>query len=140
MEQIRLVYASVVRGQIPSHNELADLLRGARANNANLGITGALFYAQGSFLQALEGERSSVNRLYARIAQDSRHQDCEILLCNAIDRRWFAQWSMNLIALDSALIGPLHELSCADAEQLLREHGDRERRTAVMEQHAPGHS
>jgi hypothetical protein len=51
-----------------SDAELTDLLAVSRANNLRLGVTGMLLYHDGSFLQALEGEETIVERLYAKSA------------------------------------------------------------------------
>ena len=96
---VRLLYASRV---VPSFSddELATLVRTARAANAEHGITGLLCYSQGIFLQVLEGGRGPVNRLYARIVGDPRHTDVELLSYGEIDERRFAGWAMGQVDLE----------------------------------------
>ena len=75
---VRLMYASRAVGAM-GHDDLAAVLKQAKAHNASAGITGLLCYCAGSntFMQALEGGRAQVNALYNRIAQDERHTDGE---------------------------------------------------------------
>jgi hypothetical protein len=54
---------------------------------------------QGVFLQALEGERGQVTRLYARIFADPRHADLELIHCESITERRYGQWSMARVSL-----------------------------------------
>lgn len=54
---------------------------------------------QGVFLQALEGERGRVTRLYARIAADPRHADLELIHCEGITQRRYGAWSMAHVRL-----------------------------------------
>jgi hypothetical protein len=51
------------------------------------------------FLQALEGERGQVTRLYARIAADPRHKDLELIHCEGINERRYGEWSMAHVSL-----------------------------------------
>jgi len=116
MEQVRLVYTSLVQGALPSYNDLAELLRVSRAGNEKLGVTGVLCYAKGVYLQALEGDRDVVSRLYGKICHDRRHKNCQIVVCQSIDRRRFGDWSMKLVAVDNALLEGI-ELQAMDATQ-----------------------
>ena len=77
----------------------SSILTTARSNNPVHGITGVLFQGQGMYLQVLEGERSAVNRLYARILADKRHTDAEILFMKEIAGRRFKNWSMAHVLL-----------------------------------------
>ncbi|MBK6975021.1 MAG: BLUF domain-containing protein [Sterolibacteriaceae bacterium] len=59
--------ARQLRAQGPQTRALTDsILCKARAWNTQNDITGVLCEGQGMFLQALEGERGKVTRLYAR--------------------------------------------------------------------------
>lgn len=102
MQLIRLTYASVARPGL-DYDELTSILRQATIRNDELGITGILCYSGNAFLQAIEGRRSEVNRLYLRIAQDPRHSSCELLSCSEIDARDFADWSMKLVSWEGTL-------------------------------------
>jgi hypothetical protein len=89
------------------HEELLSILRKSKSNNPGLGVTGVLCFSEGIFLQVLEGGRSSVNKLYNRIASDSRHTDVELLCYEEIGERKFAGWSMgqvNMSRMNPALL------------------------------------
>lgn len=93
---IRLIYAS--RSVNLGPMDIKDILASSRANNQQLGVTGALCLANGIFLQCLEGERAVVNALYHRILADRRHKGSEILGYEEIVKRTFTGWNMGLIA------------------------------------------
>lgn len=99
MKLTRLIYASITPSEM-SYAELTAILRSAEAHNAACGITGMLCYSGGSFLQALEGDRDEVNRLYNRIVRDPRHEQCTILSYGRIVARQYDDWSMKLVGLD----------------------------------------
>jgi hypothetical protein len=50
-------------------------------------------------LQALEGDRRTVTDLYARIYADQRHTHVEMLHCESIAKRRYANWSMAHVSL-----------------------------------------
>ena len=95
---IRLIYVS--KAVDPQTRTLTDsILRKAHAWNTQNDITGVLCEGQGMFLQALEGERGKVTRLYARIFADPRHKDLELIHCESITVRRYGEWSMARVSL-----------------------------------------
>lgn len=95
---IRLIYVS--KAVDPQTRTLTDsILQKAHAWNTQNDITGVLCEGQGVFLQALEGERGKVTRLYARIFADPRHKDLELIHCESITERRYGQWSMARVSL-----------------------------------------
>jgi len=74
----QIVYASNANRQF-SDADMKKLLMGARVLNKALGVTGMLVFHDGSFLQALEGEKRAVNETFARIQNDPRHRDLVVL-------------------------------------------------------------
>ena len=98
--QVRLLYVSTAVG--PQTTTVSgSILKAARAFNADHDITGILCQGQGLFLQVLEGQRSAVNRLYARILADRRHKDVELLIYEEISERRFGQWAMAHVPLSA---------------------------------------
>jgi hypothetical protein len=95
---VRLMYASRAVPAVDAE-ELHALLRQCRTHNPKHGITGVLCFADRIFLQALEGSRSAINRLYGRIVHDARHQDVELLSYEEIDERRFAGWAMGQVQM-----------------------------------------
>jgi hypothetical protein len=90
---IRLLYISRANGAITT-TVTGSILESARVHNRVAGITGVLCQGQGLFIQVLEGERSTVNRLYNTIIKDKRHQDVELVAIDEIQERKFPNWSM----------------------------------------------
>ena len=90
---IRLLYISRAAGAITS-TVTGSILESARVHNRVAGITGILCQGQGLYIQILEGERASVNRLYATLIKDKRHQDVELVSIEEIQSRKFPEWSM----------------------------------------------
>ncbi|MEJ2232146.1 MAG: BLUF domain-containing protein [Nitrospirales bacterium] len=78
-----------------SQDDLEEILRTSRENNARLGITGMLLYGNKTFVQILEGEEKAVSELVEKIKRDSRHADFQVLKKKTIDRREYADWSMD---------------------------------------------
>lgn len=111
---VRMLYVSCALGPITTA-VTGTILRTAQAYNASNGITGVLCQDQQSYLQVLEGERSKVGALYARIALDKRHHNVSLRQTEDITRRRYGRWSMAHVdlaglngargALDPALAG-----------------------------------
>lgn len=93
---VRLLYASRASEPAPP-NLVEDILATSLENNARNGITGVLCYGNGIFLQALEGGRMAVSRLYQSIARDARHHDVVLLHYEEILEREFAGWAMGRV-------------------------------------------
>jgi hypothetical protein len=74
--------------------ELEELLVQAQRGNEDQGITGALVYGQGQFMQIMEGEQAALEALYARLGQDRRHTGLFRLADRPIPARRFSEWSM----------------------------------------------
>ncbi|ABK45044.1 BLUF domain protein [Magnetococcus marinus MC-1] len=90
---IQLVYvSSSVR--LFTKDELIGILEVSRTHNQSKGITGILLYANGNFLQLLEGEKKDVDALYEKITQDKRHRGCIKLFAKDATSRLFPDWSM----------------------------------------------
>ena len=102
---VRLLYAS--RAVDTSAQAIEAILTQSRQHNPGSGITGILCYGGGVFLQAIEGGRQAVNRLYNQIIEDSRHQDVELLHYEEISERRFGGWTMgqvNLSKLNTSIV------------------------------------
>lgn len=91
----QIIYVSRASSSLPL--ELKDILASSRRNNPALGVTGAMAFLDGLYLQCLEGEESVVTALYQRISQDSRHSAPKILKVKQISERAFHGWSMGLL-------------------------------------------
>jgi hypothetical protein len=89
----QLVYISAAEHAF-TELELEQLLAKARENNTSLDISGMLLFHEGSFIQALEGDKEKVNQLYNKIAKDDRHTETRVLYRGDQEERNFDSWSM----------------------------------------------
>ena len=95
--------------------ELDEILQQARVSNAACGITGALIYVDGVFLQILEGEASTVQTLMARIARDVRHETVTVLKEGSLASATFSDWKMAYISATPEQVAEWAGLGCANA-------------------------
>jgi hypothetical protein len=80
---------------------IKEILTASRRNNLRAGITGMLLWADGVFIQILEGEQEAVRALYRRIETDDRHRNLMLVLEQVADKRLFTEWSMGFKQLDA---------------------------------------
>ena len=106
---VRLLYVSQPVGPITTTTTTL-ILEKSSAHNKKENITGVLCQGSGLWLQVLEGERSQVNLLYARIMADRVHHTVELLSMEEITHRRFGHWSMALVYLskDDPMIQMAH--------------------------------
>ncbi len=107
---LELVYASAATVRF-SVADLATLLTLARARNATNGITGALFYDAGSFLQVLEGDEAVVEQTFERIGRDPRHARVLLLSRSVSEERRFGDWQMGFVEVTPKLRASLDGFS-----------------------------
>lgn len=89
----QMIYSSASTTPMQSE-DLDDLLAQAQQKNAAAGITGALVYVDGCFLQVLEGPEEPVQRLMDRIRRDPRHETVTVLQAQHIEAAAFRNWTM----------------------------------------------
>jgi len=82
-------------------DDLVSLLRQARARNDRHRITGMLLYKDGHFMQVLEGEEASVEKVFADILKDRRHKSVDKLRSEYIQYRNFPDWTMGFANVDN---------------------------------------
>jgi hypothetical protein len=119
---IRLLYISRSVGAVTT-TVTGSILETARLHNRVAGITGVLCQGQGLFIQILEGERRAINRLYATLIKDKRHQDVELISIEEIETRKFPNWSMAHVIISESdpmvqLNHPEFDPYAASSEQL----------------------
>jgi len=85
-------------------DDLEDILEQARSSNAARQITGALVYVDGTFLQVLEGEASTVKALMARIVADVRHETVTVLKEAEVAAPTFRDWRMAYVSATPAQV------------------------------------
>ncbi len=74
--------------------DLDAIAEAAFRNNPGLGLTGALFFDGGRFVQVLEGPHDAVEMLLSRIRSDNRARDLDILFDTVETQRSMSEWSM----------------------------------------------
>lgn len=79
---------------MPSDEQLGTLLRKARERNQREGVTGVLLYADGTFLQYIEGPAQGLLRVYEAILRDPLHHHIFEMLREPLAQREFGQWAM----------------------------------------------
>ena len=93
---IQLLYLSNAKPEL-KQEELDSILRVSRENNPSRDITGLLVFANGVFIQVLEGPSSEVHKLFEKICDDTRHQEVAILGEYRGQERIFTKWSMGFL-------------------------------------------
>jgi len=77
-----------------SDDDLKKILEKSREKNQRINVTGMLLYLDPYFIQVLEGDRETVDKIFDAISQDSRHQKVSIIYRQPLDKRYFSNWSM----------------------------------------------
>ena len=94
---LSIAYVSAATDDV-AEQDVAAILVQARANNERDGLTGALLFHGGRFIQIFEGEDDIVRRRYAEIASDPRHRSVQKMREKQIGARQFPQWTMGFRA------------------------------------------
>jgi hypothetical protein len=101
-----LIYVSTAVNLMDTH-ELTDILNVSRKNNQEHNITGMLLYAEGTFIQVLEGIEEDVKLTYHNITKDYRHKNLIKLVSSSLEKRAFPEWSMGFAAIDQSQLSEL---------------------------------
>lgn len=118
-----LTYTSRARLDL-SDRDLADIHQTARHLNALDGITGLLLFDGSRFLQIIEGSEAAIDNLVDRLRQDSRHSAFEVRDERSVERRSFADWSMELLRVSAGYKDAREEVATilpADVAEPVRE-------------------
>jgi hypothetical protein len=111
----RVIYTSLESAPF-SKADLDTLLEQSRRNNAAADVTGFLLYANGKFMQLLEGPPDSVRALVAKIRTDPRHCNFIPLMESETPARTFNDWSMGFRRLQP---GDVAALGYADFDEMV---------------------
>ncbi|MEQ8664925.1 MAG: BLUF domain-containing protein [Rhodospirillales bacterium] len=96
----QITYVSTA-SRLYTDDQVVSLLEQARCNNASLGVTGFMVYADGNIMQIIEGPSERVGKLFNTICRDPRHGSVMRVLDTAADARIFPDWSMGFARRDS---------------------------------------
>lgn len=98
-----LTYTSMARLDL-TEDDIGNIHRSALQINALEGITGLLIFNGTHFLQIVEGAPQAINDLLARLRDDPRHHGVEIRDERSIEKRFFGDWSMELVRVKSRYV------------------------------------
>jgi hypothetical protein len=116
-------------------DDLQELLDRARASNAAKGITGALIYAEGIFLQILEGDKVLLQELMAKIRRDLRHESVLVVRESEVATAIFGSWKMAYVSATPKQVAKWAGVTAAnEATESLIEISEEENRTAQFAQ------
>lgn len=120
---LQLLYVSGASRPM-SDADIEDILTTSKRNNSQAGITGMLLWADGIFIQVLEGEVGKVKALARRIEADARHRNFMVLLEQFSEQRLFADWSMGFKKLEKTneADANLFEISHAALSERIGDH------------------
>jgi hypothetical protein len=123
-DSLRLSQVFYVSRSLAKPVEVEQILQGARRQNHQHGVTGALLFTGGHFAQLLEGPSQAIAITMAVISADRRHEGLKRLLDGEITQRRFDGWSMAFIKapgaddlMEQLLAAP--EVPAARAERVL---------------------
>jgi Sensors of blue-light using FAD len=116
-------------------DDLQQLLDHARRSNAAKGITGALVYAEGIFLQILEGDKVLLQDLMAKIRRDVRHESVFVLREGEVPTAIFGSWKMAYVSATPKQVAKWAGVIAAnDTTESLSETAEEQNRTAQFAQ------
>ena len=101
MKLYQLVYVSDAT-QAMTAPSLEAMVARCRHNNDERNISGLLLHSRGHFIQLLEGHEPVLGNLFAKIKDDPRHHQVELLHFGPAQRRLFPKWRMGLLNLDKS--------------------------------------
>ena len=93
---LRLVAYTAVYVGDDIHRDLARIGASSHRNNVGAGITGALLFDGGRFIQALEGPDGAVEALLTRVRGDARAADMDVLFDRRTQSRSLQDWTMRV--------------------------------------------
>ena len=96
---VHCIYASSSTSEF-SQEDIFEMLKKIRVNNAKLNVTGMLLYENGSFFQVLEGDEAVIEALYEKINADGRHVNISKIIQEPIEARSFGDWTMGYAGLN----------------------------------------
>ena len=93
MPLMHIIYVSSATVKLDDAG-LDAILKSANIRNLEQGLTGMLLYADGNFIQLIEGRERNVNEAFSRIEKDTRHHNIFVIDRSVISARSFDAWAM----------------------------------------------
>ncbi len=98
MEQ--LLYTSTATARFAADDVFNIVMTSAR-NNPDREVTGFLVFADGAFLQLVEGPKERLDELLDVLSRDPRHRDITVNSRRSVQTRSFPNWRMQRIDTSS---------------------------------------
>jgi hypothetical protein len=130
----QIIYSSEAATPMQT-DDLQELLEHSRRSNGAKGITGALIYAEGMFLQILEGDKVRLQGLMTKIRRDLRHESVFVLREGEVPAAIFGSWKMAYVSATPKQLAKWVGLNTADdTTESLSEIDEEHNRTAQFAQ------
>ena len=91
-----LIYVSTAEVSM-DYEKVMDILQVSWRHNHNSDISGMLIYDDNYFVQLLQGPIHTVDTLYEKISNDTRHNSIELIGSELLARKDVNGWGMGLI-------------------------------------------
>lgn len=101
-EGVRVIAYTAAYCGTDIQRDLRDIAERSKRNNARDGLTGALLYDRGRFVQVLEGPADRVGQAVSRIARDNRAGTFEVIFDISARARSLPDWSMFVCEVDAS--------------------------------------
>ncbi len=101
-----IIYTSTAT-KFLSHQELDDILKSARQRNEKYQVTGVLLYADGRFMQYLEGALADLHEVLEYVKSSKQHCELEFREALPVERRAYKNWSMAFVSTSISPAAPL---------------------------------
>jgi len=134
----RIIYCSHATVSMDNALNLSEILGASARNNRRDEITGVLAFADGIFIQAIEGPQHAADGLMTRLRTDARHRDVKVLGEDRAVARAFPIWVMETPKIRPDHTALLHKIvgGCESSYghalkmmlELAREHEDQKQR------------
>lgn len=111
-----IVYTSKIADIDKTEKIVSEIVETAKTYNSKHNITGVLLFENGYFLQAIEGSKDELEKLYTSIENDNRHKELTRLIFKEIDHSSFDKWSMEAFKIENShlfdpkLIGTIQKI------------------------------
>ncbi len=110
----RFIYSSTLT--VPMNEKLLDdIVSTSVRNNSQIGITGILLFAEGQFMQVLEGPKQYIEVTTQTILSDTRHTGVRTLFQGGAGERSFPDWHMKAALPTAEQISAAREIGTAKA-------------------------
>ena len=137
---LRLVAYTAVYVGDDIHGDLERIQAASLRNNVVAGITGALLFDRGRFIQAVEGSDEAIEALLDRVRSDVRATSVNILFDRSTHARSLSDWTMRVRHVQESPMLASTELNAFRDAYLRNFRPDAEGFIALVRQLVEGHS